>query len=344
MGPVRRAVIDVGTNSIKLLVADVAGHEVQPVVEESKQTRLGRGFYETHRLQPEAIATTAKAVARFGERGRARQAVVEESKQTRLGRGFYETHRLQPGAIATTAKAVAKFAEMARERQAVSIRAIATSAARDAVNQKELTCAIEQAAGLKVEIISGEQEADWAFQGVTTDPELAQQPLLLLDVGGGSTEFILGQGGHKHFSQSVPLGTVRLMEKIPHSDPPRAEEWAACRRWLKDFLEAEVGRKLRVQSPKSGVHSPQSTVHSLKSQVGEQGLRLVGTGGTASILARMEGKMETYDRARIEAVRLSLDRVRWHAERLWGLPLESRKEIVGLPKNRADVILTGVAI
>src|ERR1043166_7995052 len=288
MGPVRRAVIDVGTNSIKLLVADVAGHEVQPVVEESKQTRLGRGFYETHRLQPEAIATTAKAVA--------------------------------------------KFAEMARERQAVSIRAIATSAARDAVNQKELTCAIEQAAGLKVEIISGEQEADWAFQGVTTDPELAQQPLLLLDVGGGSTEFILGQGGHKHFSQSVPLGTVRLMEKIPHSDPPRAEEWAACRRWLKDFLEAEVGRKLRVQSPKSGVHSPQSTVHSLKSQVGEQGLRLVGTGGTASILARME------------AVRLSLDRVRWHAERLWGLPLESRKEIVGLPKNRADVILTGVAI
>ena len=299
--------IDVGTNSIKLLVADVAGHEVQPVVEESKQTRLGRGFYETHRLQPEAIATTAKAVA--------------------------------------------KFAEMAHERQAVSIRVIATSAARDAVNQKELTCAIEQAAGLKVEIISGEQEADWAFQGVTTDPELAQQPLLLLDVGGGSTEFILGQGGHKHFSQSVPLGTVRLMERIPHSDPPRAEEWAACRRWLKDFLEAEVGRKLRVQgpeskvqSPKSGVHSPQSTVHSLKSQVGEQGLRLVGTGGTASILARMEGKMETYDRARIEAVRLSMERVRWHAERLWGLPLESRKEIVGLPKNRADVILTGVAI
>src|SRR5437867_4176704 len=176
MEPVRRAVIDVGTNSIKLLVADVAGHDVRPVVEDSKQTRLGRGFYETHRLQPEAIGATAKAVARF--------------------------------------------AEMARERQAASIRVIATSAARDAVNPEELISTIEQAAGLKVEIISGDQEADWVFQGVTTDAVLAEQPLLLLDVGGGSTEFILGQGEHKQFSHSFPLGTVRLMEKIPHSDPP----------------------------------------------------------------------------------------------------------------------------
>src|SRR5437762_12061285 len=127
MEATRRAVIDVGTNSIKLLVADVAGHEVRPLLEESKQTRLGRGFYETHRLQPEAIATTAKAVA--------------------------------------------KFAEMARERRAASIRVIATSAARDAENPSELTSAIEQVAGLKVEIISGDQEADWVFKGVTTDPQ-----------------------------------------------------------------------------------------------------------------------------------------------------------------------------
>src|SRR5207253_1721266 len=119
MEPVRRAVIDVGTNSVKLLVAEVAGHEVRPLVEESKQTRLGRGFYETHRLQAEAIATTAKAAA--------------------------------------------TFADLAREQQAATIRVIATSAARDAVNPRELTSAIEEASGLKVEIISGEQEADWVF-------------------------------------------------------------------------------------------------------------------------------------------------------------------------------------
>src|SRR5581483_1703046 len=163
----RRAVIDVGTNSVKLLVADVSGQDVRPV--------------------------------------------WEDSKQTRLGSGFYETHRLQPGPIASTARAVALFAGLARECKAVAIRVVATSAARDAVNVADLVSAIEGESGLKVEIISGEQEAEWVFHGATTDPELARQPLLLLDVGGGSTEFIVGQGEHKHFRHSFPLGTVRLM-------------------------------------------------------------------------------------------------------------------------------------
>src|SRR5262245_6527000 len=256
MEAVRRAVIDVGTNSIKLLVADVAGREVRPVVEESRQTRLGRGFYETHQLQPEAIAQTARAVGRF--------------------------------------------AELAREHHAASTRVIATSAARDAINSKDLTSALEEASALKVEIISGEREADWAFQGATSDPELAREPLLLLDVGGGSTEFILGQGAHKHFGQSFPLGTVRLMETVPHSDPPKPEELAACRRWLKEFLTTAVRPKLEPalqQEAKRG--SSQGKV------------QLVGTGGTASILARMEAGLDDYDRERIERTRLSRERVRW---------------------------------
>ncbi len=285
----RRAVIDVGTNSIKLLVADVQGHDVRPVCEESKQTRLGQGFYETHRLQPEPIAKTAKAVLNFSTK--------------------------------------------ARELNAVSIRVIATSAARDAVNPQELVSAIESAAAVKVEIISGDQEAEWAFQGVTTDPELAKLPLLLLDVGGGSTEFILGKGEHKHFQHSFPLGTVRLMEKVPHSDPPSLEELAQCIDWLKTFFKKEVQPKL---GPKMDSEK--------KADKAKAGLHLVGTGGTASILARMELKAENYDRNRIEATRLSLERVRWHVENLWNLPLEKRQQIVGLPKKRADVILTGAAI
>src|SRR5215813_14700669 len=192
----RRAVIDVGTNSVKLLVADVTGDDVRPVCEDSKQTRLGQGFYDTHRLQPEPIAKTARAVV--------------------------------------------NFAAMARGLEARSIRVIATSAARDAINSQELVSAIETGTGLKVEIISGEQEAEWAFHGVTTDPELAKRPLLLLDVGGGSTEFILGQGEHKHFQESFPLGTVRLMETLPHNDPPLPQELAGCRDWLKTFLRKQV--------------------------------------------------------------------------------------------------------
>lgn len=289
MSNTRRAVIDVGTNSVKLLVADVDGREVHPVCEDSKQTRLGQGFYETHRLQPEPIAKTAQAVSNFALR--------------------------------------------ARDLGAARIRVIATSAARDAANSQDLLSALEIVSGLKVEIISGEQEAEWVFQGVTTDPDLAAQPLLLLDVGGGSTELILGQGDHKHFRASFPLGTVRLLEKLPHSDPPAPQELAACREWLRNFLQTQVrpelGRQLHLETK---VYSPAA------------GVQLVGTGGTTSILARMELKLDDFNREKIEATRLSLDRVRWHVEHLWSLPLAGRQQIIGLPKKRADVILTGAAI
>jgi len=289
MEAVRRAVIDVGTNSIKLLVADVSGREVRPVHEESRQTRLGQGFYETRRLQPEAIAHTAAAVW--------------------------------------------EFAEIAREKNAGSIRVIATSAARDAVNPGDLTTAIQRAAGLKVEIISGEQEAEWVFQGVNTDAELARQPLLLLDVGGGSTEFIFGHGARQHFAHSFPLGTVRLLEKFPHSDPPTPGEFAACRDWVKNFLQQEVRPQLEP-----------ALRHEVKSGSGTGQTRLVGTGGTTSILARIEKKLDRFDRERIESTILSRDQVSACRKQLWGVPLARRKEITGLPRLRADVILTGVVI
>ena len=283
MESARRAVIDVGTNSIKLLVADVRGRDVQPVHEESRQTRLGKGFYETHRLQPEPIARTAEAVW--------------------------------------------EFAEIARERNSGSIRVIATSAARDAVNPTDLTSAIERASGLKTEIISGAREAEWVFQGVATDSELAKQPLLLLDVGGGSTEFILGRGTKKNFAHSFPLGTVRLMEKFPHSDPPTRGEFTRCRDWLKNFLHNEVRPQIEP---------------ALKNETGD--IQLVGTGGTTSILARIEKKLDRFDREKIERTVLSLEQIVAHRKNLWKLPLAERKEIHGLPKLRADVILTGVLI
>jgi exopolyphosphatase/guanosine-5'-triphosphate,3'-diphosphate pyrophosphatase len=302
--PVRRAVIDVGTNSIKLLVADVAGRDVRPVREQSRQTRLGQGFYETHRLQASPIAKTAAAVT--------------------------------------------EFAAMAREEQAASIRIIATSAARDALNAAELTGAIEQASGLKVEVLSGEQEADWAFQGATTDPELAREPLLLLDVGGGSTEFILGQGEMKHFRRSFPLGTVRLLEKLPPSDPPAGAQLAVCRGWLNDFLRAEVCPSLepalRSEAAALGKRTAGAEWDRSSGRFPTGTVQLVGTGGAASILGCMEAKLRSFDRERLEATRLPLERVRWHVEHLWGLSLEARKHIIGLPSNRADVILTGAAI
>ncbi len=282
--PLRRAVIDIGTNSVKLLVAEVAVDAVEPVWEGSEQTRLGRGFYDDHRLRPEAIADTAKAVA--------------------------------------------QFVQTAREQGAVALRIIATSAARDAVNAGELLEAVRAASGEAVEVISGEQEADWAFQGVLTNAVLRERPVLILDVGGGSTEFILGEAGRALFRDSFKLGSVRLLEATKVSDPPTAEELNQTRVWVRGFLDCEVRPKL----------GP------LLQKLGRADLALIGTGGTTSILARVELQLPDYDRARIEATRFDSARVRWHVERLWGLPLAERRALPGLPPERADVILFGVVI
>jgi exopolyphosphatase/guanosine-5'-triphosphate,3'-diphosphate pyrophosphatase len=282
---IRRAVIDVGTNSVKLLVADVAGRQVMPVLEESKQTRLGKGFYETQLLQPEAIARTARAVAIFADNARA----------------------LKPA----------------------SVRVVATSAARDAKNPDDLIASIRASTNLRTEIISGEQEAEWAFQGVTTATRFAEASLLIIDVGGGSTEFIVGRGQQQQLARSFPLGTVRLLERFPHGDPPTAAEFAAGHDWLVTFLRKEVRPQLETVWRGDSPSDP---------------IILVGTGGTASLLARMELQQDHFDREAIEQVQLSLDRIKSLRAHLWSLPLVRRQEIPGLPHNRADVILTGIAI
>lgn len=284
MLPLRRAVIDIGTNSVKLLVAEVAADEVKPLLETSEQTRLGSGFYETHRLQSAAIAHTARVVA--------------------------------------------EFASEAQPFQPVSTRVIATSAARDALNQADFVAAIRESAGLAVEIISGEQEAEWVCRGVTTDPALAGKRLLILDVGGGSTEFILGEGGHHSFRESFPLGSVRLLEQLRPADPPSIADLVGCRRWLKDFFGEHII----------------PTLESLLRDVSLSEVTLVGTGGTTTILARMEGRMTDFNREQIEGTRFSREQILQHMVYLWSLSLAERKKIVGLPPKRADIILMGVAI
>jgi exopolyphosphatase/guanosine-5'-triphosphate,3'-diphosphate pyrophosphatase len=286
MSSVRRAMIDVGTNSIKLLVGEVDGDEVRPLWEESRQTRLGKGFYPERTLQRSAISDSAKAIAEFA------------NKAAEMGAG-------QP-------------------------KVVATSAAREARNQDELIEAVARACGLPVRVISGDQEAEYVFQGVTSDPRLAKDSLLLLDVGGGSSEFILGQNKHTHFAQSFPLGTVRLLEQSHPDDPPSPHQLTQCRGWVRGFLEKEI-------SPKLARPFEQETAS-------EDLVQLVGTGGTASILACIEAKLTTFDRDRLEATRLSRERLRGHVDQLWALSLAERMRIAGLPPNRADVILTGSVI
>jgi exopolyphosphatase/guanosine-5'-triphosphate,3'-diphosphate pyrophosphatase len=282
MNPERRAVIDIGTNSIKLLVGEVSAGVVQPVEERSEQTRLGAGFYENHELQPIPLARTASAVA--------------------------------------------KFVALARDLEARSVRVIATSAARDARNADELLSSIRRASGLRVEIISGEQEAEWVFEGVTTDPRLHDRPLFILDVGGGSTELIIGDHNHLRHRESFPVGSVRLLEVLRPHDPPSVSDLAATRDWLGKFFQITVGPKMDGSLPAEGA------------------LTLVGTGGTATILARMQLQTDQFDRERLESTVLSRDAVLDFMFKLWTVSLDDRRKIPGLPGNRADVILMGVAI
>lgn len=281
--PYRRAVIDIGTNSVKLLVADVAGQSLTPVTETSKQTRLGAGFYGTRQLQKSAVASTVEAVK--------------------------------------------EFAKSAADLGAADMRLIATSAARDAVNGAELAEAIRQGCGLEMDILSGDKEAEWVFRGVTAGTSLAQSPVLVLDVGGGSTEFIVGDHGVPQFRSSYGIGTVRLLEQLRPSDPPGLRALIACRVWLRDFLKAEVLPLLR-----PALNACQRPV------------RLVGTGGTATILARIQTGMADFDREKIESTILTLESIRGHLESHWQMTLEQRQKIAGIPAKREDVILTGVAI
>jgi exopolyphosphatase/guanosine-5'-triphosphate,3'-diphosphate pyrophosphatase len=235
---------------------------------------------------------------------------------------------LQQVPIAQTASAVARFVALAREEEAESIRVIATSAARDARNADDLINAIRRASGLRVEIISGEQEAEWVFRGVTSDPQLPADKLLILDVGGGSTEFILGAHGHHSFRRSFPLGSVRLLEKLRPGEPPSLADLAGCREWLARFFDEQVG----------------PAMESLLSDAVHQNVTLVGTGGATTIIARMERKLTTFDRTQIEGTRLTRQQILDYMVQLWGMSLANRKKLPGVPPNRADVIIMGVAI
>ena len=222
---------------------------------------------------------------------------------------------------------MALYSARAKQLGASAVRVIGTSAARDAVNADELVGAIREASGMKLEILTGDQEAEWVFRGVASDPKLAQAPVLILDVGGGSTEFIVGEKGVPQFCASYALGTVRLLEQLQPGDPPGREALARCRAILKDFLDKKIAPTLEPALRQCS-----------------QPAQLVGTSGTAAILARMEAKASDFNRQQIESTVLPLSRVREMLEQQWQMPLAARRTIPGVPADRADVIATGIAI
>jgi exopolyphosphatase/guanosine-5'-triphosphate,3'-diphosphate pyrophosphatase len=270
--PERVAAIDVGTNTVLLLVAERWDERLVPVVERAEITRLGRGVDATGRLDPAAIRET-----------------------------------------------VAVLAEYAREARALGaerIACVATSAARDAANGAEFFEASRAAAGLVPEVISGEEEARLVYGSAYRDFG-AGGALAVLDVGGGSTEFIVGEGPAPRARTSLQVGAVRLTERHVRGDPPAPDEVARLRSGAREAL-----RPLAALAPGPGA-------------------RLVGVAGTVTTLCAVSQALPVYDAERVHGATMTLVEIEALLERLAGLTVRARAALPGMEPKRADVIVAG---
>jgi exopolyphosphatase/guanosine-5'-triphosphate,3'-diphosphate pyrophosphatase len=273
----RLASIDIGTNSVKLLVADVEDQRIANVLRERPViTRLGQGVDRTHELLPEAMDRTLK--------------VIEDFKR--------EAERLG----------------------AQKVVAVATSAVRDAQNRDTFVREVMSRTGLKPVIISGDEEARLTFMGTCTDPELRSRRLILVDVGGGSSEFIVGQNREIEDRFSVNTGCVRLTEEFIHADPIAPVELQQAVEHATSLLLSHLER------------------------VSMDERSMVGVGGTITSLAAIHQKMETYDPDRVHRYVLQQHELTGMLKWLSRMRLDDRKKVQGLPPQRADVIVAGVAI
>ena len=250
------------------------------------------------------------------------QAVRERAEITRLGRGVDEHRVLAEASMEATIQVLARYADEARKLGVTRIAATATSAARDAKNGAEFLKAVHERTGLTLEILSGDEEARLSFESVARDPAVAgsgSAPLAVLDIGGGSTELVVGQReGGIDFRRSFDVGSVRLAERFVKHDPPSSAEREAVAGFLRETFSA-------APAPVAG-------------------LRLVGVAGTVTSLLAIADAVQPYDPKRIHGGRLTLGALRGVTERLFELPSAERQKLPGLQPKRADVIPQGALI
>ena len=248
---------------------------------------------------------------------------VDQSQHvTRLGEGMAASGRLGEAPMARTATTVAEYAERARRLGAGDVRVVATSATREATNGAEFAAAIERATGLAVRIVSGEAEALLTVRGVLRGLRGLGDPLLVFDIGGGSTEFILWRNGGVAAAISLRLGVVPLTERYPFPDPV---EW---RRYGE--MSSEIRERLERELPPAISGAAAGT--------------LVGTAGTVTTLAALDLGLADYDAGRVQGHRLTRAAIEIQLRRLGALPLEGRAALPCLEPGRADLIVPGIAI
>jgi exopolyphosphatase / guanosine-5'-triphosphate,3'-diphosphate pyrophosphatase len=271
---VRVAAVDLGTNSTRLLVADVGDGSLEEVARVTKITRLGEGVDERKRLLPVPIARVRNVLTDF--RREAEQLGAERTL------------------------------------------AVATSAVRDAENGEAFLGEIEWSYGFKTRLLTGDEEAHLTFRGVSLGREVAADTLVI-DIGGGSTEFVVGGPAGLRFHDSLDLGCVRLTERFLHSDPPTGEELDACAEAVRALLAERVPGDVRPETA-------------------------IGVAGTITSIAALDLELVEYDADRVHGHRLSRQGVVAQLDRLASVPLAERREIPALDPDRAPVIVAGAVI
>ena len=272
----RVAAVDCGTNSVRLLVADLVGGEQRDLHREMRVVRLGQGVDRTGELAPEALARTRSALADYA-------AVC-------AGLGVERT------------------------------RMVATSATRDASNRAEFVAMVQDTLGVAPEVVSGEQEAELSFLGATRDLDPADGPFLVMDIGGGSTELVLGTQAVEA-ALSVDVGCVRLTERHLVDDPPTPAQIAAA--------EADVD---------AGLARVRAVVPV------ERACTAIGLAGSVTTIAAVALNLPSYDASAIHLSRISAEQVRATTARLLAMSREERAALPVMHPGRVDVIGGGALV
>jgi exopolyphosphatase / guanosine-5'-triphosphate,3'-diphosphate pyrophosphatase len=280
-GPRRVAAIDCGTNSIRLLIADLVDGVLRDVHREMRIVRLGEGVDATGRFAPEALARTQAALI--------------------------------------------DYAELLRMHSVATVRMVATSATRDAANRDEFFAMTVEVLGTAVpgavaEVITGVEEAALSFHGAVGELDGSTAPFVVVDLGGGSTELVLGEYDVQA-SYSADIGCVRLTERCLKSDPPTADEIAAARAVVRDAL----GEALRVV-PVAGART------------------WVGVAGTMTTLSALAQRMATYDSDAIHLSRVGFAELTTVCADLIAMTRQQRAALGPMHEGRVDVIGGGAIV
>jgi len=269
--------------------------------------------------------TTLLLVAERDASGAIR-AVREEATITRLGEGVDKTRKLAPQAIERTAACLADYAAIVRELGAARVAVVGTSAMRDAGGGEEIRSRVRELFGVEARTISGGEEARVTFAGALSGMRHGAGRAVVFDIGGGSTEIVVGTVDDRGRAQDVvaehsfDVGSVRLTERHVRADPPTAAELAAVRSAAHEAFASRPGLLAEART----VSTPP-----------------VGIAGTVTTLAAVALSLVPYDGARVHGHTMTLEQVEAVVARLAAVPLEERRTIPGLEPKRADVIVAG---